>query len=119
MSQNALTEIISNNYAKIKNLREKGIDPFPHRFAVTHKIAEARTLPVETRVVCAGRMMLMRVMGKATFGQVKDGTGKIQFYVKKDVVAKKPMMCSGRTITSATSWEWRGSFSSPIPTNLP
>ena len=89
MSQNALTEIVSNNYAKIKNLRDKGIDPFPHRFTVTHKIAEARKLPAETHVVCAGRMMLMRVMGKASFGQIKDGTGKIQFYVKKDVVGEE------------------------------
>ncbi len=89
MSQNALTEIVSNNYAKIKNLRDRGIDPFPHRFEVTHKIAEARKLPDQTHVVCAGRMILMRVMGKATFGQLKDGTGRIQFYVKKDVVGEE------------------------------
>lgn len=89
MSQNALSEIINNNYAKIKGIRDKGIDPFPRRFAVTHRITEARGLPVESRVVCAGRMMLMRVMGKAAFGQLKDGTGKIQFYVKKDVVGEE------------------------------
>ncbi|OGS06842.1 MAG: lysine--tRNA ligase [Elusimicrobia bacterium RIFOXYA12_FULL_51_18] len=88
MSQNSLTEIISNNYAKIKNLRDNGIDPFPHRFAVTHKIAEARKFPAETPVVCAGRLMLMRVMGKATFAHIKDGTGKIQIYVKKDAVGE-------------------------------
>lgn len=89
MSQNALTEIVSNNYAKIKALRDKGIDPFPHRFTVTHKIAEARALPAQTHVVCAGRMILMRVMGKASFGQLRDGTGKIQFYVKKDAVGEE------------------------------
>ena len=86
MSQNALTEIIANNYAKIRNLRDRGVDPFPHRFAVTHKIAAARSLPADTRVVCAGRMKLMRVMGKAAFAQLKDGTGTIQIYVKKDAV---------------------------------
>ena len=89
MSQNALTEIVNNNYAKIKNLRDKGIDPFPRRFPVAHKIADARKLPAETHVVCAGRVMLMRVMGKATFAQLRDGTGKIQFYVKKDVVGEE------------------------------
>jgi len=89
MSQTALTDIVTNNYAKIKNLREKGIDPFPHRFAVTHKIEAARKLPAETRVVCAGRLMLMRVMGKAAFGQLRDGTGQIQIYVKKDIVGEE------------------------------
>ena len=89
MSQNALTDIVNNNYAKIKNLREKGIDPFPHRFAITHKIDAARKLPVETRVVCAGRLMLMRVMGKAAFGQLRDGTGQIQIYVKKDLLGEE------------------------------
>lgn len=89
MSQNALTGIVNNNYAKIKNLRDKGIDPFPRRFTVTHKIAEARKLPAQTHVVCAGRMMLMRVMGKATFGQLRDGTGQVQFYVKKDAVGEE------------------------------
>lgn len=88
MSQTALTEIIANNYSKIRSLREKGIDPFPHRFAVTHRIAEARKLAPDAPVVCAGRMMLMRVMGKATFAQLKDGTGTIQIYVKKDAVGE-------------------------------
>jgi len=88
MSQNSLTGIIDNNYTKIKNLREKGIDPFPHRFNITCKIAEARKLPAETPVICAGRLMLMRVMGKATFGHIKDGTDKIQIYVKKDTVGE-------------------------------
>ena len=89
MSQTALTDIVNNNYAKIRSLREKGIDPFPHRFAVTHKIEAARALPADTHVVCAGRLMLMRVMGKATFGHIKDGTGKIQIYVKKDAVGEE------------------------------
>jgi lysyl-tRNA synthetase class 2 len=89
VSQDALTEIVKNNYVKIKNLREKGIDPFPHRFTITHKIAQARKLPAETSVACAGRLVLMRVMGKATFGHIKDGTDKIQFYVKKDAVGEE------------------------------
>ncbi|HOW88917.1 MAG TPA: lysine--tRNA ligase, partial [Elusimicrobiales bacterium] len=49
-------------------------------------IGAARALPVGERVVCAGRLMLMRVMGKATFGQLRDGTGQIQIHVKKDQI---------------------------------
>ena len=81
-----INEIVANNYAKIKAIREKGIDPFPHRFKPTHKIADAAKLPADTPVTIAGRMMLMRVMGKATFAHLKDGTGKLQIYVKKDAV---------------------------------
>ncbi|MBI4802866.1 MAG: lysine--tRNA ligase [Elusimicrobia bacterium] len=89
MSQTALTEIIAHNYSKIQNFRDRGIDPFPHRFTITHKIAQARRLSADTQVVCAGRMILMRVMGKATFAHIKDGTGKIQIYVKKDAVGEE------------------------------
>lgn len=88
MSQNALTEIIANNYSKIRSLRDRGVDPFPHRFAVTHGVAEARKLAADAHVVCAGRMVLMRVMGKAAFAQLKDGTGTIQIYVRKDAVGE-------------------------------
>ncbi|HAT73067.1 MAG TPA: lysine--tRNA ligase [Elusimicrobia bacterium] len=81
-----INEIVANNYAKIKTLREKGVDPFPHRFKLTHKIDQAAKLPADTPVIIAGRIVLMRVMGKATFAHLKDGTGKMQIYVKKDAV---------------------------------
>ncbi|OIO00466.1 MAG: lysine--tRNA ligase [Elusimicrobia bacterium CG_4_10_14_0_2_um_filter_56_8] len=84
-----INEIVANNYAKIKAIREKGVDPFPHRFKLTHKIAQAAKCPAETPVVIAGRMVLMRVMGKAAFAHLKDGTGKIQIYVKKDSVGEE------------------------------
>ncbi|MDO8803506.1 MAG: lysine--tRNA ligase [Elusimicrobiota bacterium] len=84
-----ISEIVANNYAKIKTIREKGIDPFPHRFKLTHKIAEAAKCPADTPVIIAGRIMLMRVMGKATFAHLKDGTGRLQIYVKKDAVGEE------------------------------
>ncbi len=84
-----INEIVASNYAKIKAIREKGIDPFPHRFKLTHKIAAAAKCPAGTPVIIAGRMVLMRVMGKATFAHLKDGTGKLQIYVKKDAVGEE------------------------------
>lgn len=85
---NTLGEIIKLNYQKIKELREKGIDPFPARCEVKNKIAEACAMPLDSEVNCAGRIMLLRVMGKATFAHIKDGTGKIQIYLKKDVLGE-------------------------------
>ncbi len=84
-----INDIVVNNYSKIKAIREKGIDPFPHRFKLTHKIDEAKQLPAGTHVIIAGRMMLMRVMGKASFAHLKDGTGRMQIYVKKDAVGEE------------------------------
>ena len=66
----SIAEIVTNNYAKIKAIREKGIDPFPHRFKPTHTMAEAAKLTPEAPATVAGRMVLMRVMGKATFAHL-------------------------------------------------
>ncbi len=43
---------------------------------------EAQAVPVSV----AGRMMLKRVMGKASFATVQDATGRIQLYVQRDVI---------------------------------
>lgn len=83
-----IEDIVANNYAKVQALRDKGIDPFPHRFKITHKLAAARELPAESHVVVAGRLMFVRVMGKASFAHIKDGTAKMQIYVKRDAVGE-------------------------------
>jgi lysyl-tRNA synthetase class 2 len=88
-NNSGISEIVANNYAKIKAIREKGIDPFPHRFKPTHTMAEAGALQPDAQVTIAGRMMLMRVMGKATFAHLKDGTGRMQIYVKRDSVGEE------------------------------
>jgi len=82
-------EIVKNNYEKIKALKEKGIDPYPRRFGVTHKIEEALKLQAGAETTVAGRLMLVRIMGKASFAHIKDGTGKIQIYVKRDNVGEE------------------------------
>lgn len=84
----SIDDIVTNNYEKIKLIREKGIDPFPHRFKITHKLAEAKKLPEGSHVIVAGRLMFVRVMGKASFAHIKDGTEKMQIYVKKDSVGE-------------------------------
>lgn len=90
MENSPINEIIKSNYEKIRALKEKNIDPFPRRFEVKNKAAQAVTLPEGSDVTVAGRIVLMRVMGKAAFAHIKDGTGRIQIYVKKDVVGEEP-----------------------------
>lgn len=83
-----LEEIINNNYKKIEELKKLGIDPFPPRFQVKNKISQIKEMPLESHVITAGRIVLLRVMGKASFAHIKDGTGKIQIYLKKDILGE-------------------------------
>jgi lysyl-tRNA synthetase, class II len=85
--------IIAERRAKLAALRAAG-PAFPNDFARTHEAgdlhARYRTAdrdalasqPVEVAV--AGRMMLKRVMGKASFATLQDGSGRIQLYVTDD-----------------------------------
>jgi lysyl-tRNA synthetase, class II len=74
---------------KVADLRAKGIDPYPHAFARTHTAAEAITElearekiqppPTDIKTVSlAGRIMAIRKMGKASFADIRDGSGKMQ-----------------------------------------
>ncbi|MDF3055697.1 MAG: lysS, partial [Gammaproteobacteria bacterium] len=80
---------------KLKMLREKGIafpnafrkDAFAEDLQIIYGQETAESLEaLNKRVKVAGRMMLCRVMGKASFVHLQDMTGKIQLYVKKDLL---------------------------------
>ena len=70
-------------------LRSMGIDPYPAAEYPTNAfstdIRESFTDDAEPRQVCiAGRMMSQRIMGKASFFELKDSRGRIQVYVTRD-----------------------------------
>ncbi|RXV71282.1 lysine--tRNA ligase [Burkholderia stabilis] len=83
-------QIIAERREKLRALREQGV-AYPNDFRPTHHAADLQVKfadsdkaaleanPVEVSV--AGRMMLKRVMGKASFATVQDGSGQIQFFV--------------------------------------
>jgi lysyl-tRNA synthetase, class II len=85
-------EIIAQRRAKLAELRLRG-NPFPNDFRRTdlatalHAAHEAKSKealaaePSETRV--AGRVMLRRIMGKASFLTIQDRSGRIQVYVRE------------------------------------
>jgi len=84
-------EIIALRTAKLERLRSRGVDPYPARFRPSHTAQQVVDL-LEGReessdpVTVAGRITAMRQMGKATFIDLRDGSGRIQTYVKQDVV---------------------------------
>src|SRR5688572_5982573 len=88
-------QIIAERRAKLAKLREKG-QAFPNDFRRTHLAADLHAAHGEKTkeqlegdkpgpVVIAGRMLLKRVMGKASFATLQDMSGRIQVYLNNDV----------------------------------
>lgn len=72
-------------------LRNMGIEPYPaNEFTVTahsKQILENFEEFDGKEVVLAGRMMSRRIMGKASFAELKDSEGRIQVYITRDDVS--------------------------------
>src|SRR5574344_345075 len=65
-------------------------NPYPDRFETTHEIIKARELEDGTTgVKVAGRIILMRKMGKMSFLTIGDILGKIQISIKLDMVGEE------------------------------
>ncbi|MGH8752010.1 MAG: lysine--tRNA ligase [Burkholderiales bacterium] len=87
------SQIIEERRAKLKALRDKGA-AFPNDFRREHLARnlharqgsksneEFETAPVKVSV--AGRMVLKRVMGKASFATIQDMSGRMQLYITND-----------------------------------
>ncbi|WP_142783990.1 lysine--tRNA ligase [Changchengzhania lutea] len=73
---------------KLKKLRELGINPYPaDLYPVTHNSKQVKTDFKEGKqVVIAGRLMMIKVQGKASFAQLQDAEGKIQVYFNRDEI---------------------------------
>ena len=70
---------------KLEALRQKGIDPYGSRFDGVVAIGDLTADYQEGRKArIAGRMLVVRNFGKAAFVDVRDSTGKIQVYIRKD-----------------------------------
>jgi lysyl-tRNA synthetase class 2 len=76
---------------KLADMRAGGVDPFRATFSTTHFSGEALKAYVEGQdntvtVSVAGRLVVIRDMGKSQFVKILDQQGPIQLYVKKDVI---------------------------------
>lgn len=85
MIQNLSDEEIVRRSA-LNKLREKGIEPFPAAEYVVSDYSKDILANYQEgkEVVVAGRLMNMRVMGKASFADLHDSKGKIQVYIASD-----------------------------------
>ena len=90
MSENvSLKEIMKFRMDKLKVLRDKGIEPYPHKYEFSHKNIDIYNNQKdflcedsENEIVSvAGRIISLRNMGKSTFLHIQDDTGKLQVYL--------------------------------------
>src|SRR5688572_7522943 len=90
-------KIVAERREKLAALREKGVG-YPNDFTRTHLSQELESAhggkskeeleknPIQATI--AGRLMLKRVMGKASFGVLQDHAGRLQIYVSDDRTGK-------------------------------
>ena len=84
--------------SKVERLREAGIDPYPLRTERTHKTAvaleqfaqaEQAGNEAEMTVTVCGRLVAMRDMGKTVFAHITDESGRLQLFLRRDVVGEE------------------------------
>jgi lysyl-tRNA synthetase class 2 len=88
-----LNELLKIRRNKLSDLQEAGKDPFTiTKYDVKHHTDEIVNNFDQfegVEVTIAGRMMSKRVMGKASFCNVQDVQGRLQAYVRKDVIGEE------------------------------
>ncbi|MBH41643.1 MAG: lysine--tRNA ligase [Candidatus Magasanikbacteria bacterium] len=72
--------------AKLSELKDLGVDPYPAQSKRTHTILEALAAIADQQVTIVGRIMTKRDMGKLMFCHIQDEFGKIQIAFKKDEI---------------------------------
>ncbi|RED53080.1 lysine--tRNA ligase [Cohnella lupini] len=91
-----LGELLQIRRNKLDELRALGIDPFGTKFNRTHEagkileqyseLSKEELEEKEIEVSIAGRIMTKRAMGKASFANLQDLSGRIQIYVRADSI---------------------------------
>ena len=71
---------------RLELLKENGILPYKDKFIKKDKIKDIPEMPIGTKVITAGRLMLIREMGKLTFAHIQDYSGKMQIVLKDGTI---------------------------------
>jgi len=92
-----IDDIVKQRRDKLRRIRQRGIDPYPHRYHRTHTTKQAVALFEQwersggnaPEVSLCGRIMTSRPMGKVTFIDIRDGSGRIQCYFRSDSLGQE------------------------------
>ena len=93
-SKQPIEQLIANRLAKLDELRELGVEPFPTRYRVEESVCAAKSrfaditaeeLDAEKpEVRLAGRLRAVRGHGKVSFVDLSDGAEQFQLYLRRD-----------------------------------
>lgn len=94
LTENEINEQMQVRIDKMHKIEEHGWKPFGYRFLYTHRAADIAAQfdelsEKETEVKMASRIMAIRGHGKTCFMDMQDKTGRIQVYVRKDVIGEE------------------------------
>lgn len=99
MNVEEINELVKQRIKKVEELRDMGFKPYgdpycadDHAAELINKYSATSKEEFEAEaVLCslAGRIVALRDFGKAAFAHVQDSTGKIQIYLKKDVLGER------------------------------
>ncbi len=84
-----LQEIIKFRLEKLEKIKNAGINPYAYNFDKKDSIEsliQKGENGIGEKVMTAGRMVSFRKMGKASFTHIQDENGKIQIYLKNDLL---------------------------------
>ena len=95
-----LNEQQAQRLATVRELEQQGIEAYPARSHRTHAAREAIALfeaeepllegqPSPEEIALAGRVMALRDMGKAIFSHIRDGSGPIQLYARRNILGEE------------------------------
>jgi len=89
-----LEELRKIRLKKLDALKKAGVNPYPSKTKKTHKICEVisdfnNLVKAKKKIVLTGRIRAIREHGKSTFLHFEDYTGKIQAYLKEDILGEK------------------------------
>ncbi len=89
-----IEQLIANRLAKLDELRELGLEPYPTRYRVEESIRDAKRRFADTtsealeegrpEVRLAGRLRAVRGHGKVSFVDLSDGAEQFQLYLRRD-----------------------------------
>ena len=90
----SLEEQREQRLRNLASLVERGFEPYPYSYEATHKAADLQERygggepgrEFGETVTVAGRVVLLRMMGKASFATLQDGSGQLQAYFQKDAL---------------------------------
>lgn len=82
-------QIVNERIRKIEELRKNGTNPYPTKYDKKETCLKCSNSKIKTKVKTAGRLMTKRDIGKITFANLMDETGKIQIVLQEKETPEK------------------------------